>query len=285
MIALSTCKDCGQEFPGSARTCPSCQADVGFPNVRDAERPAERAALQTRLHNAVASCTARGCVKILEDFGGAVLASKAVICRSLGVLQNLISTDNALYSSYYKQVRGQIRLPEDNRFDRGRSAIDGTLFPNYHEDICFAALTLNDEGTAAYGPYSIVLKEKMICLRASVFEENAFQFCQIRHRIVLGDVIPAGYRAVWSDRDRLAMAKLHSKIDDKTTAGDYPSILLHRAADPKEDDFVEVHIWGPIHRSAVERVVGPKPTTREDRVILNSVVRKLKEVGATVELR
>ena len=190
-----------------------------------------------------------------------------------------------MYSSFYKQIEGEVRLPEDSQFDRGRSAVDGTLFPNYHKSICFAALSLDDLGPTRYGEYTIALKEKMIFQRASVFEENSFAFCQVKHRIVVGNPIPPGYRATWAERGQLAMAKLHSKIEPKTRPEEYGLILLHQGSNSLEDDFVEVHIWGPIHRSAIERVVGPAPRSREDRVLWKSIGSKLKEVGSTVETR
>jgi hypothetical protein len=283
-LTLLNCRTCGQHVPASVRDCPSCQADVGFPNVRSAETPEERAALQQRLADAETSAQARGCESTLRDFGRAVLRSKAVICRNLAVVLSLVSNDNALYANYYRQSEGEVRLPENNPFDRGRSAVDGTLFPNYHRHICFAALSLNNLGPTRYGSYTIVLKDKMIFQRATVFEENSFSFCQTKHRIVVGDPIPAGYRAVWGERDKLAVAKLHSRIEAKTRPEEYPTILLHQGGDPLNDDFIEVHIWGPIHRTAIERVVGPRPTRREDRALWNSLATKLNEVGAALEV-
>lgn len=282
---MLTCRTCGANVPSSARYCPGCQADAGFPNVRAAEAPTEKDALHQRLADAEVSTKARKCDSVLRNFGSAVLKSKAVICKNLAVVSRLVSSDNALYASFYREIEGELRLPEDNRFDRGRSAVDGTLFPNYHTAICFAALSLDDVGPTAYGAYTVVLKEKMIIQRATVFEENSFSFCQKTHRIVVGDPIPPGYRAVWGERDQLTMAKLHSKIDDATSAKGYPSILLRQGSATDEPDFIEVHIWGPIHRAAIERVVGPKPRTRDDKVLWNSLATKLSAVGATLEIR
>jgi hypothetical protein len=282
---MVSCPNCGENTPASARSCPSCQADVGFPNVRAAEVPEEKAALKQRLADAETSARARKCEAVLRDFGRAVLQSRAVICQNLGIVSSLVSSDNALYASFYKQIEGEVRLPEDNRFDRGRAAVDGTLFPNYHTKICFAALSLDNLGPTAYGAYTLVLKEKMIFQRATVFEENSFSFCQVKHHIVVGDSIPLGYRALWPERDQLAMAKSHSRLEPTTHPDEYPAILVHRASDPHDDDFIEVHIWGPIHRTAIERVVGPKPKSREDRVLWKSLATKLREVGAELETR
>jgi len=279
------CHTCGERVPGSARNCPSCQADAGFPNIRAAALDEEKVALELRMIDAETSTRARGCEAVLKGYGKAVLQSRAVICRNLGVVSSLVSSDNALYNNFYKQIEAESRLPEDNPFDRGRSAVDGTLFPNYHTNICFAALSLDNVGLTRYGEYSIVLKEKMILQRASVFEENSVAFCQMKHRIIVGDSVPPGYRATWLERDRLAMAKSHSKIDLATRPEDYGGILLRRGTDPMDDDFIEVHIWGPIHRAAIERVVGPRPRTRDDRVLWNSLDAKLRAVGAVLESR
>jgi hypothetical protein len=238
--------------------------------------------MQQRLADAETSTGARKCEAALRHFGKAVLGSRAVICQNLGVVSSLVSRDTSLYASYYEQIEGAMRLPEDNRFDLGRTAVDGTLFPNYHKKIVFAALSLDNLGPTAWGAYALVLKEKMIFQRASIFEENSFHFCH-KHGIVAGDQIPPGYRAVWVERDRLAMAKLHDRLQATTRPDEYPAILLHRTPDPRDDDFIEVHIWGPIHRTAIERVVGPKPKNREDWVLWNRLATKLTEVGATLE--
>jgi hypothetical protein len=187
---LVKCLICGESVPASARSCPSCQADAGFPNVRAAAIIEEKTALEKRFRDAEISARARGCEEILGDFGTAVLYSKAVFCRNLNVVTALVCSDNALYASFYRQLEGETRLPEDSPFDRARTAVDGTLFPHYHKDICFAALSLNHLGPSKYGDYTIVLKEKMILQRATVFEENSVSFCQ-KHRIVVGDSIAA----------------------------------------------------------------------------------------------
>jgi len=278
------CASCGTPVPVASRNCPVCQTDVGFPNVRAAQETKERAALGERVEDARVSARARKCEAVLDDFSNAVLRSKAVTCRSLSTLLGLVSSDNALYNSFYRQIESGARLPEDSPWDRGRTAVDGTLFPNYHMDIVFAALSLDNRGLANFGKYTIVLKEDMIAHRATVFEENSFIFCQKKHHIVVGDSIPPGYRALWLERARLAMAKLHSRLDAKTSPDIYSQILMKQGHDPAEDDFIEVHIFGPIHRRAIERVIGPKPIGREERALWQSLKRKLDEVGVPLEV-
>ena len=99
---------------------------------------------------------------VLEDFGRAVLGSKAVICRSLGIVQYRVSSDSGLYNTLHQQVDARARIPEDNRWDRARGSVNATLFPNHHNKIGFAMSSLNDRGLTTYGPYEIVLKEPPI---------------------------------------------------------------------------------------------------------------------------
>ena len=205
------------------------------------------------------------------------------MARSLNVVMALVSGDSALYSSFHRQIRAGTRIPEDNKWDGGRAAIDETVFPNYAADIVFGALSLDGWGLTYYGAYVIVLRDEVVEDRATVFEENSFRFVQ-RWRIVAGNPVPPGHRAVWAARDKLAVAKLHSKLDRGTRPEDFPGILLSAGTGPSDGDFIEVHIFGSIHRRAVERVIGPPPK-RAERSLHRSLERKLREVGAHLETR
>jgi hypothetical protein len=276
------CSFCGTPTAPSSRFCPGCNADIGYPNVRLAQPPEEQTALYARLAAAETSASARGCLGVLNDFGVAVSGSKAVIARTIGVVDNLLKSDNQLYINYHKQVRSGARLPEENAWDQGRVAAESTILPNIHEEISFAALSLDGVGVAGYGPYSIVLKEAMIEKRATVFEENPFQFCQ-RHRVVAGNPAPYGYRAAWGERNQLAKAKLQAKLNATTQPDEYSKVLIGLGHGTGDADFIEVHIFGPIHRHAVERVIGPRPKRGPDLVIWKSIDRILTSLGATLE--
>lgn len=277
------CQSCGGPVPASASRCPVCQADVGFPNVRAARADRETNALRQRVADALTSARARGCEAILAELASAVGSSMALIARSLSVVLRLVSSDTELYPSYYLQVAAGTRIPEENYWDRRRGAVDQALFPNYAERITFAALSLDGLGLARYGAYAIVLREDRIEHRATVFEENPFAFFQ-RHRVVTGDPVPPGYRALWASRGQLAQAKLQYKLDPTTQSTEFAQILLTNGPTAKDDDFIEVHVFGPIHRRAIERVIGPKPK-KKDRALVRSLENKLHEVGARLELR
>lgn len=135
-----------------------------------------------------------------------------------------------------------------------------------------------------YGQYNIELRENTISDRASVLEENGIKFVQDSHGIVAGRPVPPGYRACWRKRNTLAAAKLHSRLDSGTNAGHFPRILLDPGTGNDDDDFVEVHIYGPINRWSIQRVIGPSPSNRADKVLWRAVEHHLKEVGATLEV-
>ena len=278
------CPHCRNSVPYHANSCPVCGTDVGYPNVRAAETPQEREALDRRYVDARTDASARHSALVLDMFEGAVFRSKAVLCRNWGVVNTLVSDDNELYATFHQRVWGESLLPSLNRFDQARAAVDAMFFPQYFEHIRFAALSLDDRGPGAYGACSIVLKELTISKRASVFEENTFLFCQKRG-LVVGSQPPCGYRASWRERHRLAVAKLHRNLNATTRPDAFARILLMQTADTGKDDFIEVHIYGPLHRKSIERIIGPPPNSEEDEILVRSIRRKLAEVGAAIEIR
>jgi hypothetical protein len=273
------CITCNVSIPFHARYCPVCQDDIGYPNVRAAQTIEEKSALQKRFDEAQRFSELNNYSDVLDNFGKAVLQSKAVIARNISVLWRLVSSDNELYASFYQQVNAELRIPEDNQWDKARQAIDAMLFPLYNEHIIFAALSLNNQGPIDYGSYSIILKEETIKNRATVFEENSILFCR-KNKIMVGDSLPYGFRVVWAERNKLASAKLYPKLNETIKEEIFPTIILSQ----DDNDFIEVHIFGPIHRRAIERVIGPKPKNKEDQILFRSIEHKLNEIGAILEV-
>ena len=274
------CKNCGAPVPPEKKDCQACGEDNGAPNVRLAESEAERKALMRRVNDAEISTSARNCGDVLDRFGNAVLTSYAVIARSLAVVQDLIEGGRT-YTSYHRQLASGARLAEDNEWDRTRTQVDAALFPNFHQDIVFASLSLDCRGMSGYGEYAMVLKEPLIARRASVFEANPYDLTE-RLGWLLTKPIPPGYRAPWNERHLLAKAKLHAELSASTKDADFPPILAFDRGGTGSD-FIEVHIYGPLSKYSVEKVIGPKPRTREDHLIFRRLDRKLSEIGVTLE--
>ncbi len=161
---------------------------------------------------ATASCTERKCAESLERFQAAIQKSGAVLCRPIGQVLMLISSDNEVYASFYDQVRARTRRAEDSIVDQERQIADALLFPSYQHEFRFAALSMNGVGVRSYGGCSLVLADAAIRHRATVFEKNSLEFCRER-KLGTGNPLPPGYRALWKDRAILAAAKLHTSLN------------------------------------------------------------------------
>lgn len=277
------CVHCEVEVPYSAERCIGCGADVGFPNVRASETSNEVSALHARLRDAQAAAVARSCANELEEFGSAAAESEAVLMRNLTVLSSLVSNEQAAMVGYYKMVRAGARLPQNNEFDEKRAQVDGVINPHHvYEELAFAALSLDGHGVSYYGDYAITLRGSMIATRASVFEENPFQFVD-KHTISVTGSVPPGYRATWARRGELAMAKLHPRINAGMSSAEFPAVLVEQGTKSSDSDFIEVHIYGSIHKRAIFRVIGVKPKQRADQLIWKRTKRDLEAIGAIVE--
>jgi hypothetical protein len=212
------CRHCNYDNPDYVDRCQACYRDLGFPNVRAARRAEESAALDARWAHAYHEAARQGTEHVLRSFEEAVRQSKAVLCRQLGVANWLISNDNVLFGTFWLEIEAGMRSPEQNAFDQARGAVDATFFPYYHREIRFAALSIDEQGPLAYGACSIVLKDSKVAHRSTVFEENTLVFAR-RFGIIVGSAPPLGYSAVWDDRQRLAVAKLHERINGVTDTG------------------------------------------------------------------
>lgn len=271
--------DCSAEVPAHVRNCVVCDTDVGCPNVRAASDVEEVQALDERFNKAYAYAKSVGAGEVLESFCEAVQSSKAVISLPVSRINELVASDNSLYGTFYQGVEADMRLPEGNEWDTIRQSVDALVFPYYFEEIRFAALTLDGIGVGKFGGLSIVLKDVAVRNRSTVFEENTVVFVRKQNLNLFREGIPPGYRAVWDSRDKLATTKLSRRIRSSTTDEEYPSLLLDG------DDFIEVHIYGPIHRGAIEKLTGTRPTNRYDRVIFKSIENKMREIDAEVEVK
>ena len=278
------CADCNNHIPPSAERCPHCGRPGLFPNVRAAEESAERVALDRRYQAAIKSAEKRRTVSNLKDFEVVASKSSAVIARSINELQRLVSSDSEVYATYYQLIEGGTRIPSGDKWDRLRRIADAALFPGYEKHIRFAALTLDGIGLFNYGDCSISLRTDMIAHRASIFEKNSIIFMERGgSKLWKGKPLPKGYRAVWDERGKLCIAKLSRKIAATTRADQYANLLLHQGISSKDDDFVEVHIWGPMTIRTVDQIVFAPSADPAKNVIIKALTEKLLKAGVKVK--
>lgn len=283
------CSGCQRPVAAHATICPHCASHLGFPNVRAANDPAELATLQARYDAAYAAARARNAGDVLAQFEVAVqTASRAVIYRPLRTLAHLITSGNGLFQTFYQQVdRG--RIPDDSKWDRFRVSVDRLLFPYYCEKIHYAALALDTTGARTYGGHGCaLLLNQSIQNRATVFEENSYNYCEKQPITV---AVPPGLRAKWPDRHRLAVAKLGHRVTSATTSQDFPGILVVPGTTTGEDQFIEVHIHDPLTEAAVEKALLPKVKSgltglraKAEKRLLKAVQEKLEALGVLCEV-
>ncbi len=245
MLTTDVCTFCQHPIPFSVSLCPHCARPARFPNVRAAEDQEEKTALAQRYQAAHDDGAKRGASSVIRNFETTADSTVAVIARPESKILELASSDHAIYATYYDLVGGRSFIPQGDKWDVFRVAAEQALFPAYKEEIRFAALATDGVGLTNYGNCFITLRDEMIAHRATVFEGNVVLRLLDTH---VKDLInlPKGYRAVWGERAKLCVAKLATQLDDKTTQSQYSGILLKQGATSADDDFVEVHIWGPI---------------------------------------
>jgi hypothetical protein len=66
--------------------------------------------------------------------------------------------------------------------------------------------------------------------------------------------LPEGYRSSWTNRGKLCIAKLADRLDSTTTANDHAALLMKQGKTSADDEFVEIHVWGPMTIRSFEQV-------------------------------
>jgi hypothetical protein len=269
------CPSCENPAPFNVRTCPYCQYDIGFPNVRAASSPAEKAALSKLYEEATLNNTS----SMLKDFEQQVAQnSEVVICKGLADVFKLLEP-NSMLASFHNEISSGARIVEDNKWDKVRGSVDELLFPEYSSKINFGALSLDKIGDSYYGGYSLTIDTAAVAKRSTLFHQNSIKF-MCSNSINAGTEIPLGYRCCWEDRGQLSAIKLSQEIGDDTDQSSFPSYLLKQASDEDSDgEYIEVHIYGYISGAAVRHIFKNDDYEPGEESMLNSRVTKAKIRG------
>jgi hypothetical protein len=180
------------------------------------------------------------------------VAETSVACKGMPrwELDRLMSSETATAATYYQQISGNCRIPDDNEWDRLRRITDSAFFQCYGHEINFAALSTNRNWLSNYGDGAVFFRERMIAHRSTVFETNTVTWLNERS----GDIkIPAGYRANWKNRGMLAVAKLGEASYAQNV--DIDTLLLSCGTSTANDVFMEVHICGGFTIRSADAVI------------------------------
>ncbi len=270
MNPVEHCPHCHAEVNWTDDRCLVCNKDLGVPNQRLANRENELKALNKRYITAVKIAEKRGVSLELLDFEQNIANnSGALINCTVKFLSGFMIDKNQLYANYRQQTDAATRKVAEFTNDRERCGTEGTLYGSLAAHISYAALSLNVQGLISYGNCAMVLKEITLNSKATVLEENSYDFVR-RHKILPGNTLPEGYWANWQNRQLLAVAKLGDKVN--SGVNDFAAILLTSNGNRNEDQFIEVHIYGSFDKQAIASLALPKKNMgKEDKVLLNGI--------------
>jgi hypothetical protein len=107
-----------------------------------------------------------------------------------------------------------------------------------------------------YGDYHLTLKLAMIEDRLSFTQYNTFHYQKWFDERVHSDghkfwCERLGFRADWSKRAQLAVAKHAGDIKVNSQRADSGAILLKSAGNRPEEDFIEGQIYDPLSRQSI----------------------------------
>jgi len=281
-VPPDACGACGFRPQELEPLCPTCGAQLTAPNVATASRAVEQEALVERVERALAGRSAAAAGKVLA-FGESVRKSRAVVNVSVRQAIDFVEKDSVLYATYAELVGAGARRPAPDGDDTRRRSVEAMLFGSYAEKMHYGALSLGGPGLVSYGAVTLVLHDVAVARRATVLEENSFTFIE-RHKLRPGQTIPAGYRSAWPTRHQLAMAKCAPRIDETTAEPQHASLLMTPGPDRSTDEFIEVYIFGPFGRGAIDRLVLPaRSVPGATACELRMLKSKAKRRGITVE--
>jgi hypothetical protein len=167
-----------------------------------------------------------------------------------------------------------------------RQVADAALFSGFQDEIRFGVISLDGSGALNYGRCFLVLRDDMIAHRATVFESNAVLW--MKHYAMRLDSLvdlPPGYRATWEQRSEIAVAKLAAQVRADLDHSAIAALLLRNGSGTADDDFIEVHIYGPMTIRTCASVVVTNGHDAADEVISKAVIEQLRSMNVEYEER
>jgi hypothetical protein len=248
------CPTCNYSNRRNAFQCFKCGSSLGAPNVNSIDTLVEKNALDLRYRNAKLNSSSK---QLLEDFENEVKEKgKAVINVDLQYLKSIV-LETEPYKSYHILIEENVREIAKDFDDRKRGKVEGFLFGlNLARKITYAALSINNEGLLGYGKVTIVLYNNAIEKRASLLEENSYDFV-LRNNLIVKDNIPTGFRALWNEKHKLAVAKLYNDIKPQTIKEEFSRLLMFSDGIRQNEKFIEVHLFNPVFVDAFELIRVP----------------------------
>ncbi len=289
MSQLSTselkCEKCGTPLAASSRNCTTCNADAGFPNVRSSCTEENLNALSQSYEEALVRATSKGVLSEFATLSGVTENESGVVVAMTGTIAlTLLKNPETIYSNYENLTRSGTRKPAREMDDRHRLEVGALIFGSYSNEIRYGVLSLTTAGLPTYGDVFCRLRNVAVANRTSFLETNSFEFVR-SHNIGVDDEIPAGYRAQWQDRHKLALAKLGDRLTGGQSKTEFQDLLVESdGKDRNNDSFIEAHIFGGFDKNAIEslEINTEKTHSRTDQLLLDVVTSTFAEMGVKI---
>ena len=254
--------------------CEYCGHDLGAPNVNIVSTETELTALQGRYDNAMEYAIKSDKVDQLKNFENFFNNNvNGIINLSLHVLEAWIIQSGA-YKSYHRAIGDKLRTIAIPSNDQKRTVLNSVIHGTYGRDMIYAALTLNCQGLTSYGNCSVILDEQAIESRATTLEENSYTLIKTHNLNLEKLEIPPGYRSNWQNKIKLAVAKLHKKINQDSNEKDFCEMILFSDGKRNGEDFIEVHVYKEITNFAIKIIYIPKSNNRREELVIKAIEEK-----------
>jgi len=265
----------------SRTTCPHCGRPQFFPNVDIANSQLEQDKVDLRLENVRQECANNGCLDQFDLFLKLTSSADAIFACPLEKLHREIASGTELFETFYDLERLRLRAstPRDLNWRKLRPQAEIELLGSHdHLDkLHYASLSLDWESLSNYGDCVVKLSESMISHRATCFEGNTAIVYAFEHDF------SQYLRCSWSVRGKIAAATMGAKLTTESKETEFPQILVLTGASSLEDEFVEVHIFGPMTARTFEEVRfktdNHKPS---DAVYLEAIKEKLSNASVVI---
>jgi hypothetical protein len=270
---VRVCKECNSDMAVSRRTCPHCGRPSLFPNVDLANDSPERKKLKDKYVAALDDCNRKGTKVLADDFENACKSSQAVFALNAQKLYREIASGTDVFETYYDIERLKNRTQDGSGLDWGRlrpQAEIELLGDHFNIDqIHYASLSL--EGRALnYGDCIVTLSETMISHRATCFEGNTAVL--YHEKKTFADLC----RSDWQNRHEICVAMFAEQLALGSTPADFPAILVQAGKTSIEDQFVEVHLFGPMTVRTFESVrFDRKKHSSREAIFVDATIDKL----------
>lgn len=271
------CPKCHAQQRSLNEVCPTCGTHLGFPNVRIASSDDEQEALNKRFLEAKERLISAGLSSELEALMVAVENNASVIVSMpVNAALNIVTDAASQYVNYERLVGSGARTQASFADDSHRIVVAGAMFGSAGDNITYGALSFSDRGLKTYGDIYCKLKTVAIDQRTSFLETNSYDFFEKYQ-----EDYPLGYRSNWNGRRMLVAVKLEQRNEiakDQKIEDWEKCVLVCDGKNRKNDEYVEVHIYGSFNSESIEDLVAAQPIDKKNSTLVETVISAFKGI-------